>query len=283
MVCLLNACSDEREEETGNLGHGVEYTITHNDPDAMPIKANTFVKALLGIYVNDSMIVDMYKGYPRYQIVASEIDAIEQNNFLSLILLKAKKGDSIYVQLNLDSTRTYAYLPTKESGYIKMYIKVLDVFTNRSDTDKDEAASIDAYKKIERNNLKKKIEKTVSNLEETEDGIFIERIQAAIGDNVSVCKDSCKVTVRYEMRLLSGVLFDETYTKMKPFSVSLNTQKVIPGFEYAIKKMSVGETIKAYIPSTLAYGAKGSKLGEVPPFEAVVIKITLEKVTHAHP
>jgi FKBP-type peptidyl-prolyl cis-trans isomerase FklB len=62
------------------------------------------------------------------------------------------------------------------------------------------------------------------------------------------------VTVHYEGKLTDGTVFDSSIKRNEP--VDLPVSGVIPGWVEALQLMHVGEKIKLYIPSELAYGAQ---------------------------
>ncbi|PBX71327.1 FKBP-type peptidyl-prolyl cis-trans isomerase [Pseudomonas aeruginosa] len=62
------------------------------------------------------------------------------------------------------------------------------------------------------------------------------------------------VIVHYEGRLTDGTVFDSSIERGSP--IDLPVSGVIPGWVEALQLMHVGEKIKLYIPSELAYGAQ---------------------------
>ena len=62
------------------------------------------------------------------------------------------------------------------------------------------------------------------------------------------------VSVHYEGRLTDGKVFDSSIQRGSP--IDLPVSGVIPGRVEALQLMHVGEKVKLYIPSELAYGAQ---------------------------
>jgi FKBP-type peptidyl-prolyl cis-trans isomerase FklB len=62
------------------------------------------------------------------------------------------------------------------------------------------------------------------------------------------------VTVHYEGKLTDGKVFDSSVERGSP--IDLPVSGVIPGWVEGLQLMHVGEKIKLYIPSDLAYGAQ---------------------------
>lgn len=63
------------------------------------------------------------------------------------------------------------------------------------------------------------------------------------------------VEVNYEGKLVDGKVFDSSIQRGKPVEFAVGS--VIPGWVEALQLMQVGEKVKIYVPSELAYGAEG--------------------------
>jgi peptidylprolyl isomerase len=66
-------------------------------------------------------------------------------------------------------------------------------------------------------------------------------------------QENDKVKVHYKGTLPSGEIFDSSEGR-PPFEFTIGANEVIPGFENAVKGMSIGETKTVTIPSDEAYG-----------------------------
>ena len=64
------------------------------------------------------------------------------------------------------------------------------------------------------------------------------------------------VRVHYEGRLLNGTVFDSSRSRGEPLVFPLN--RVIKGWTEGLQLMKVGGQATLYIPSDLAYGARGA-------------------------
>ena len=83
------------------------------------------------------------------------------------------------------------------------------------------------------------------------------------------------VVVHYEGTLTDGTVFDSSIERGRPETIPLGM--VIPGWDEAIRLMSVGSTYRFYIPSHLAYGPRGAG-GIIPPFATLVFEIELLEI-----
>ena len=88
-------------------------------------------------------------------------------------------------------------------------------------------------------------------------------------------KDGDVVVAHYVGTLLDGTEFDNSVKRGQPLTFPLN--RVIPGWQEALKLMKVGGKIKAWIPSELGYGVKGSP-PVIPGNSLLVFEIELMEV-----
>ena len=70
---------------------------------------------------------------------------------------------------------------------------------------------------------------------------------------MSQVKDGDQVKVHYTGKLDDGTVFDSSEGK-PPFEFKIGTKSVIPGFESAVKEMTVGDEKSVTIPSEVGYG-----------------------------
>lgn len=86
---------------------------------------------------------------------------------------------------------------------------------------------------------------------------------------------SNQVKCHYEGTLTDGTLFDSSIKRGEPAVFGVN--QVIPGWVEALQLMPEGSKWKLYIPSDLAYGARGA--GEmIPPHSTLVFEVELLEV-----
>lgn len=84
-----------------------------------------------------------------------------------------------------------------------------------------------------------------------------------------------KVTVNYEGRHLDGIVFDSSYKRNKPIDFRLN--QVIKGWTEGLQLMTEGAKYQLFIPSQLAYGARGAGRA-IGPNETLIFDVELLKV-----
>ncbi|MCO6455589.1 MAG: FKBP-type peptidyl-prolyl cis-trans isomerase [Pirellulaceae bacterium] len=85
------------------------------------------------------------------------------------------------------------------------------------------------------------------------------------------------VSTHYRGTLIDGTEFDSSYKRNMPTSFPVN--RVIPGWTEALQKMKVGDRWQLFIPSELAYGARGA--GDViGPHETLIFDIELLEIVN---
>lgn len=88
----------------------------------------------------------------------------------------------------------------------------------------------------------------------TESGLQYEVIKAA-EEGAQQPKQGDVVSVNYVGKLTDGTVFDDSANHGGAIDLPVN-EGVIPGWLEALKLMSVGQKIKLFVPSELAYGAE---------------------------
>jgi FKBP-type peptidyl-prolyl cis-trans isomerase len=86
-----------------------------------------------------------------------------------------------------------------------------------------------------------------------------------------------RVRVNYEGRLLDGQVFDSSFARGEPIEFPLNG--VIGAWREGLQYIKPGEAMTIYAPAELAYGARGTPSGEIPPFSALVFRVELLSFT----
>jgi peptidylprolyl isomerase len=85
------------------------------------------------------------------------------------------------------------------------------------------------------------------------------------------------VSVNYTGTLTNGVVFDSSFKRNEPISLTLGAGQVIPGWEQGLQGMKVGGTRVLTIPSELAYGPQGAG-SVIPPNATLIFQIELVDV-----
>jgi len=81
------------------------------------------------------------------------------------------------------------------------------------------------------------------------------------------------VVCNYRGTLIDGKEFDSSYKGGEPLTIGVT--RVIPGWTEALQLMPVGSKWELYIPSNLAYGARGTPGGPIGPNATLLFEIEL--------
>ena len=88
-------------------------------------------------------------------------------------------------------------------------------------------------------------------------------------------KETDKVKVKYEGKLIDGTEFDSSY-KRGDGTTTFGANQVIKGWTEALTKMQVGSKWQLFIPYKLAYGER--EAGQIKPFSALVFTVELVEI-----
>jgi FKBP-type peptidyl-prolyl cis-trans isomerase FklB len=81
-----------------------------------------------------------------------------------------------------------------------------------------------------------------------------------------------KVKVHYTGKTIDGKVFDSSVDRGEP--ITFGVSEVIPGWTEALQLMPVGSKWELYIPSDLAYGARGSS-PVIEPYATLIFEVEL--------
>ncbi len=82
------------------------------------------------------------------------------------------------------------------------------------------------------------------------------------------------ISVNYTGTLTNGVVFDSSFQRNEPFTLTLGAGQVIPGWEQGLQGMKVGGTRVLTIPAELGYGAQGAG-SVIPPNATLIFQVQL--------
>lgn len=103
-------------------------------------------------------------------------------------------------------------------------------------------------------------------------GLVVEETRPGDG---AVATNGKIVSVHYAGRLTDGTKFDSSYERGQPIEFLLGAGKVIKGWDMGLEGMKVGGKRQLTIPAELAYGARGTPGGPIPPNATLVFDVEL--------
>jgi len=93
-------------------------------------------------------------------------------------------------------------------------------------------------------------------------------------------KKADQVKVHYRGTLISGKEFDSSYSRGQPATFGVG--QVIAGWTEALQLMVPGDIWELYIPSDLAYGARGAGK-DIGPHSTLIFKVELIEIVGSKP
>jgi len=111
--------------------------------------------------------------------------------------------------------------------------------------------------------------KTKEGVVETESGLQYLQLEAGTGSEHPTAKS--KVLAHYHGTLIDGTVFDSSVDRGQPLDFGLN--QVIRGWTEGLQLMVVGEKVRLFIPSNLAYGNRAA--GAIPGGSVLIFDVEL--------
>ncbi len=87
-------------------------------------------------------------------------------------------------------------------------------------------------------------------------------------------KATDSVTVHYHGTLIDGTVFDSSVERGQPIDFPLN--RVIKGWTEGVQQMVVGDKVRFFIPSNLAYGNRS--MGKIPAGSVLIFDVELLQI-----
>ncbi len=272
VYCLIGGCSKYKGFKKDRTS-GIYYQFYGDihDTAAMP-KTGDLIGILFSLRAGDSLLIpmspnemlmdslyngDIYTALRMMHVGDSACFIMDGKEFFKHFMqdtIYPFGNDPLYFEAKLYGLMPAAQFQQMRAEYEKMM----------QDKQAEEAQSIKEY--VAKNNIK---------VEPTPEGIYIVTTKKGTGAQPQPMQD---VTVHYTGKFLNGEEFDSSKKSGQPFTFTLGSRQVIPGWEIAVSKMHVGEKATVLIPSAFAYGDRGNY--GIPPFSPLVFDIEVLSVSN---
>ncbi len=284
ILMIAAGCTERNFQKTKN---GLEYKIVKGD-GSKEIKYGNTVKFRAFTYYNDSLMATPYDTVPQMlQVDSTQLPPEYVNIFKA-----ATQGDSIVTRIMVDSIMKFGQVPpfAKKGNYLGYRFKILDVVTDPAqvaamkEQTMREMRNIDSLNRIKQTAIDDKvlhdyIEKNNISATKTDKGTYVEIDEKGTGAPVEEGK---AVTIDYKGMTLAGKVFDQSYDSsgksVKPFTFVIGQRGSIEGMADGIMQFSKGGKGRLFIPSSLAYGARGAG-PEIPANTPLIFDISVLDVS----
>ena len=296
---VLSACNNVDFKKTKA---GVPFKI-YGENKGDSIKLNYIVKFDVIQKTKDTVLFSSYQqGMPQYMQVQQVPPTFSYNDVganLMEIFLHAKKGDSIYITQATDSllkqNPDMSKSNIKKGDQMITTLKIVEVYKSPEEAqaavnkdrfanyDKNEATNLERFKadtaaqaQIVKDNKLIEDHLAANNIQtqKTTWGVYIQVLNPGQGPKP---KPGQYVTVKYKGTNFKGEEFDSGVYPMQ-----VGTGGSIKGFEEGVMQLSKGGKAKVFVPSTLAYGARGSA-PKIQPNENLIFELELTEISDNRP
>ncbi len=111
-------------------------------------------------------------------------------------------------------------------------------------------------------------------MKQTPIGVYMKTVKKGTGAKVEPLQT---VKVHYTGRFTDGTVFDSSVERGEPFSFTVGSGQVIPGWDATVSEMKVGDKVTVLIPSSMAYG-EGTR--GIPPYSPLEFDIELLEIVN---
>jgi FKBP-type peptidyl-prolyl cis-trans isomerase FkpA len=272
VMMFTASCTNTAFKKTGD---GSEYKILRNESGKKAVAGNFLQLNALAKYKDSVLFSSEETGMPKFV----PYDTAQLPPFFRNI----NEGDSLILRISTDTLIKHNQGAPfmKKNEYIYQYFKIAKVFNSKEDVQKvaktfEASAKLKAYQKaIEKINKDLKDNAAQAKTDDqiisdylknknitatkTDWGTYVSIENPGTGENLS---DTSIAEINYTGRTLKDSVFDSNTDKKfghpSPIYIDMSEFGVIPGWIDGLKHMKNGSKGKLIIPSTLAYGKRGS-------------------------
>lgn len=274
IIALLTSCNTSDFEGFDKLDKSIHFKLVALGDDERKITENSFVTIR-------ATVTDRWQN----PIMRKKVNRVLLQNanlpeFLPTLLLSCTEGDSLEIIGTAADMDLKNWLEPQPIGadtqfyIIRMQVSEVlnssDLMQLRAQERALNDAEINGY-----SDMVKALDSLNLDDDDLINGVFYRDLIQGKGKGVT---SGVTAYLHYKTYLADGRLVDNTYTG-GPFEYQVGKpDQVIKGFGAAVANMKVGGKAVFVIPPDLAYGAKGSSSGIVPPFACLIYEVELLNV-----
>lgn len=258
------------------LSEGLSYMVEQKNPEGQQVQEGDVLVGEMTVKFENTVIRDT-KGEAKRIAVANpgwELKIGEVLTMMHVGEIATYALDADYVAKFFDREQMPSdYLPGKNQKFYYR-INLQDIVTKDSiDLERETwEKNMNEQKQEEPDDILSYVEANKVTVKPTADGIYVIGKKKGTGTKVAIGKE---VSVKYTCRLLDGTVCNSNAENTFIFG---KEQRVISGWEKALKGQASGSKLQLIIPSKEAYGPKGDTRYNIPPYSPLVFDIEIVSV-----
>jgi len=271
---LLFSCQFLYAQEWKMTEKGVKYRIIKSNPKNRKAKIGEIISFNISIHNGkDSVLMKSTSSQLNWQGKNSDKDL--RTTPIDILTL-ANEKDSLEVWVSLDTLRKYEgqLNPIVDVGnHLKYYLKINSIRSNleiQAEKEKKEKAQ----KAKEIKEIQAYLTKNKLTAKAFPSGLHI--VSLSKGTGAKPQKEQT-VVVHYTGKLLSGIKFDSSLDRNRPFEFKIGMGQVIKGWDEGFAELNLGTKAILLIPSSMGYGERGAGR-DIPPNAILVFEVELLEV-----
>lgn len=259
LILAIASCSDEKYETLG------EISYRRSGERCSPDEEQHWLLDIEARSAKDSIYLNTRELKRKVEVPLNQVDTFSN---LYTLLSETCEGDSIDLQLK--AKEFYSSLNGKVPPYLSqdelITVKVVVV-------DKLSTLGYIGYKKaFESNLMARYTEKNRWNAQlDTATQVYYELLKK----NPSGNSDFSKARVAYSISSLGGEVLAFS-REDSPLFLDKNDKGLLPGIRFLANQIGAGESLRAVIPSNMAFGAGGNKM--IPGYTPLLIEMEVIEV-----
>lgn len=276
-AAMMFACKSENKEgqnaETDfqTISEGLSYKVEQSNPNGQQVQEGDVLVGEMTVQFENTVLRDT-KGEARRIASANpgwELKVGEALTKMHVGEIATFALDADYVAKFFDREQMPSdYQPGKNQKFYYR-INLQDIVTKDSIAleRKTWKENMDELKEEEGGDILNYVRENKITAMPTADGIYVIKKKNGSGTKVAMGKE---VTVKYTCRLLDGTVCNSNVESSFVFG---KEQRIISGWEKALKGQTAGSKLQLIIPSKEAYGPKGDARYNIPPYSPLVFDI----------
>lgn len=281
LVQAKNAKMRKTSNDFLSTPDGLQYKFVELGKGGKIAGPNDLANFHVSYHIGDSLIFNSAT-YNEGKAVPQQLNMPQVKGDLMEGLLLMQAGDSAIFKVNAkvaaENTKQPLQPWMKETDEMIWHIRMVDIKSQKQLKEEQEAKT--KVQNVKDNEIIQKYlaDNNITNYQKTPSGLFYVIHNAGNGKKPTKGQH---ISVNYTGRLLNGKVFDSNvdpqFNHVDPFVFQVGQGGVIKGWDEGLLLLEVGQKATLYIPSSLAYGERGSGR-DIGPNEILIFDVELLEI-----